>query len=290
MERNTKYIIITPVRNEGKHLERTITSVIGQTIAPGEWIIVNDGSSDNTADIIDAYAKKYGWIRAIHRKDRGYRKAGGGVVEAFYDGYKAISSEDWNYLVKLDGDLTFDSGYFEKCFQKFDKDEKLGIGGGTVYNVVQGKLELEKGPQFHVRGATKIYRKKCWQDINGLLAAPGWDTLDEVKANMMGWQTCCFPDLKLAHHKYTGSADGTWGGWVKNGRANYISGYHPLFMTLKCMRRVFKKPVLIGALGLLYGFVSGYLKSVPQGDDRALIGYMRRQQMNKRLMRESIWK
>lgn len=287
---NTDYIIITPVRNEGKHLEQTITSVVNQTVVPREWIIVNDGSSDNTADVMNAYAKRYGWIRPLHRKDRGYRKAGGGVVEAFYDGYKAMTASDWNYLVKLDGDLTFDNRYFEKCFLKFENDEKLGIGGGTVYNVVNGGLVLEKVPQFHVRGATKIYRKKCWEDINGLLSAPGWDTLDEVKANMIGWRTSSFSDIRLVHHKYTGSADGTWGGWVKNGRANYISGYHPLFMTLKCARRVFQKPVLIGALGLLYGFVSGYLKRIQQVDDRKLIRYLRTQQLNRILMKESIWK
>ena len=287
---SVSYVVITPVRDEGAHIEKTIKSMAAQTMLPTEWLIVNDGSTDDTGKIIDHYAREKGWIKAIHRKNRGYRKSGGGVVEAFNDGLSMVSASKWDFLVKFDGDLSFEPDYFEKCFERFSADPALGIGGGVVYHDIGGALVLEQTPRFHVRGATKIYRKACWEALGGLIQAPGWDTLDEVKANMLGWTTHSFTDLKLIHHKYTGSADGTWGGWVKNGRANYISGYHPFFMILKCARRVLKSPVLIGATGLFYGFASGYLKGIPQVQDKKLISYLRKQQMNKILMKESIWK
>lgn len=285
------YVLITPVRNEEKYIERTIKSVISQTVTPVEWVIVNDGSSDNTRNIIDKYAERHPWIHTIHRGDRGFRKAGGGVIEAFYDGYHSLKSANWNFIVKLDGDLTFGNLYFKICFDHFAVEPSLGIGGGDIYHDIDGKLILEKNPTFHVRGATKIYKKECWEAIGGLIKAPGWDTLDEVKASMLGWKTQSFPDLKVVHHRYTGTADGTWKGWVKNGLANYISGYHPLFMVFKCLKRAFQKPAyFIGASGLFYGFISGYMKGIPQVEDRQLINYLRKQQLNRLLMRESIWK
>lgn len=290
MAGKVRYVIITPVRDEEKYLEQTIKSVIAQTIAPVEWVIVNDGSSDNTGNIIVEYATRYPWIHTIHRPNRGFRKAGGGVIEAFYDGYNHLKEEDWEYLVKLDGDLSFDKDYFEICFKKCNDNPKLGIAGGMIYYSTAGRLELERNPLFHVRGATKIYRRECWNAIGRLIEAPGWDTLDEVKANMLGWETRSFVDLQVIHHRHTNSADGTWSGYVKDGRADYISGYHPLFMAIKCLRRAFRRPLLVGALGLLYGFVSGYIKRIPQVEDSALINYLRRQQMNRILMKESIWK
>lgn len=284
------YVVITPVRDEGAHIEKTIQSMIAQTMLPAEWIIVDDGSTDNTAQIIDRYAGECAWIKAIHRENRGFRKAGGGVVEAFNEGYRALTTPDWDFLVKFDGDLSFAPDYFEQCFRYFDAEPTLGIGGGEVYHDIAGSLILEKNPRFHVRGATKIYRKACWDALGGLIQAPGWDTLDEVKANMQGWKTYSFRDLKLIHHKHTGSADGTWRNWVKNGRANYVSGYHPLFMALKCIKRIFERPYLVSALGLLYGFITGYLKGIQQVPDQALIRYIRKQQMDRLLLKNSIWK
>jgi glycosyltransferase involved in cell wall biosynthesis len=287
---STKYVVITPVRDEESHLRSTIESMIQQTVLPDEWVIVDDGSQDGTGIIIDDYASRYPWIRAVHRKDRGFRKAGGGVVDAFNDGYRALTCGDWDFMTKFDGDLTFDPDYFEKCFDEFYRDDKLGVGGGVICYVVDGKKSFEEAPAFHVRGATKIYRKACWSDIGGLLAAPGWDTMDEVKANSLGWATRSFPQLHLVHQRDTGSADGLWFTLVKYGRANYICGYHPLFMLSKCMVRLFRKPYVIGSIGLMYGFVSGYIKKVPQVDDRAAIAYLRRQQIGRLFGGETIWR
>jgi poly-beta-1,6-N-acetyl-D-glucosamine synthase len=287
---SNKYVIITPARDEELHLRKTIESILKQTILPTEWIIVNDGSEDSTGKIIDEYAALYPWIRAVHRTNRGFRKAGGGVVDAFNDGYRELQSRDWNFIVKLDGDLSFDPDYFEECFANFEREPRLGVGGGVMCYIKDGIKSFESNPAFHVRGATKIYKRECWDTIGGFWPAPGWDTMDEVKASMLGWTTRSFPDLHLLHHRPTGAADGMWRNLVKNGRANYICGYHPIFMLAKCVRRLGFKPYFVGSAALLYGFVSGYLERVPQVDDRKTIRYLRRQQMAMLTGRESIWK
>lgn len=286
----SRYVAVSPVRDEEAYLKFTIECMIAQTHRPAEWIIVNDGSTDSTGQIIDEYSERYPWIRAIHRSNRGFRKSGGGVVEAFNDGYAALRTTAWDFIVKLDGDVSFEPGYFEKCLKNFDDDSSLGIGGGVICYLENGTKIFEPGPIFHVRGASKIYRRACWDAIGGFWPAPGWDTMDEVKANMLGWSTRSFEDLHLQHHRYTGAADGIWGGLVKNGRANYICGYHPMFMLAKCFRRLWQKPYLIGSIALLYGFLSGYFQGIPQVNDRQTIIYLRRQQLGRLWKRETIWR
>ena len=287
---NIKYLVISPVRDEENHLPRTIDSMAAQTIRPVEWVIVNDGSTDMTGKILVEAAKKYPWIRPVHRVNRGFRKSGGGVVEAFNDGYAEVTLQEWDFIVKLDGDLSFEPDYFEKCFAHFEKDSQLGVGGGVIVHLFKGQRQAEKNPAFHVRGATKIYRQACWVAIGGFWPAPGWDTMDEVKASMLGWKTRTFPDLELMHHRVTGAADGTWANLVKNGRANYICGYHPLFMLSKCLVHLFQKPFLVGSFALLYGYVSGFFQGIPQVDDRRTIEYLRRQQLNRLVGKNTIWK
>lgn len=291
MDKTRNYVVVSPVRNEEKHLALTINSMVAQTIRPLSWVIVNDGSRDDTGRIAEQATDANPWIKVVNRPDRGFRQAGGGVVEAFYEGYRLIENLSWDYVVKLDGDLSFAPDYFEQCFIEFERDERLGIGGGTICCRVGEIIEPEAkaDPRFHVRGATKIYRSTCWHRIGGLIAAPGWDTLDEIKANMLGWATYTLSDVKVLHHRPTGAAYGTWNDRVKNGMANYVSGYHPLFMLLKCARRMTAEPYVVGGLGLLFGFVKGYLKRIPQVEDRALIGYLRQQQMNRLLGRKSLW-
>lgn len=285
----TKYVIITPVRNEEKQIEQTILSVLQQTVLPSQWILVNDGSQDRTGQIIDEYARRYSWITPVHRSDRGFRQPGTGVVTAFYDGYRSLTVLDWNYVVKLDGDLVLEPDYFEKCFHEFSSDPQLGIGGGLIGHLVNGTTRIERSPLFHVRGATKIYRRGCWEAIGGLLHAPGWDTVDELKANMLGWRTRTFPHILLMQTRPTGARNTIWGNAVKNGRANYVSGYHPLFMFLKCVGRARQKPYVIGGAALLYGYLEGFFQRIPRVQDPELIRYTRKQQLQRLLLRESIW-
>lgn len=284
------YVVITPVRDEEAHLRLTAESVIAQSVRPAEWMIVNDGSTDQTGSIAGELAARHSWIRVVHRCNRGFRRAGGGVVEAFNDGYRALQCKDWEFVVKFDGDLSCARDYFEKCLAHFEGDPRLGIGGGAIYHVVDGAEVLEPCPAFHVRGATKIYRKACWEVIGGLWPAPGWDTLDEVKANRFGWATRTFLDLHLIHHRQTGAADGAWKNSIKNGRANYICGYHPLFMIGKCLQRVAVRPYLVGSAGLMYGFVSGYLRGIRRVNDPDTIRYLRSQQLRRLFGRKTIWR
>lgn len=285
-----RYVIITPVRDEEEHIGATVESVCSQTMLPAEWVIVDDGSSDRTGEIIDAYAAQYSWIHVLHRKNRGFRKAGGGVMEAFYDGYNTVQCNDWDFIVKLDGDLTFGPDYFEKCFEYFRRDPQLGIGGGQIHHEISGMLKVEVNPRFHVRGATKIYRRACWEAIGGLWPAPGWDTIDEVKANMLAWRTYAFIDLCLLHHRLTGSEEGLLRDRVKHGVACYISGYHPLYVLASCVQRLKQKPYLVGSAAILYGFVKAHLTHSPRMDDRSYIAYIRGQQLRRLCGMETIWR
>lgn len=286
-----RYCVVSPARNEEANLPGTIASMVSQTIRPVRWVIVDDGSSDATGAIAEAAAREHAWIEVLHRPDRGARKQGGGVVETFNEGYERVRGLDWDYVVKFDGDLSFEPDYFERCLLEFEKDSKLGIGGGTIsVRNESGKLVRESDdPEFHVRGATKIYRRGCWDQLGGLHVAPGWDTLDELKANMLGWTTRTFPDIPLEHHRHTGAADGTWKNWVKNGRANFITGYHPIFMVAKVMGRVISQRRIKPAFGLLWGFFSGYWEGAARVPDAALIRYVRDQQMRRLMGRPSLW-
>lgn len=290
--KSVRYAIITPVRNEEIFLQGTIASVVSQTTQPVEWIIVNDGSKDKTGEIIAAAAVEHDCIRPVHRTDRGFRKSGGGVMEAFHDGLRRLQTSEWDFLVKLDGDVTFEADYFEKCFGRFDANPKLGIGGGLVCNEVAGQriLDSKDDPKFHVRGATKIYRRACWDAIGGLIQTTGWDTMDELKANMLGWKTGTFLELPLIHHRKTGEADGSWRNWFKNGRANYIVGYHPLFMLGKCVRRAFRRPYGVASLALWCGFVTGYLSPAPRRmTDHNVIRYLRGEQLRALQGKKCLW-
>lgn len=284
-----KYVVISPVRDEGDLIGRTIESMLRQSVLPSQWIIVNDGSRDNTGAVVDEYARKYPWITVVHRRDRGFREPGTGVVDAFYSGYPLVRVPDWKFIVKLDGDLIPDPEYFKNCLAEFRDNPTLGIGGGTVGHMLDGAMYIERTPVFHVRGATKIYRRECWEAIGGLIKAPGWDTVDELKANMLGWKTRSFHHLPLLQARPTGATNGIWGNSVKNGRANYITGYHPLFMLLKCLDRARKKPYVVSGVGMLYGYVQAYFTNVPRVRDEALIRYTRAQQVRKLFLRDSIW-
>ena len=284
-----RYIVISPVRDEAEHLPKTIASMVQQTVRPSTWILVNDGSTDATGDLIESWGAKEPWIVAVHRGDRGFRKSGGGVVEAFYDGYERVGDSAWEFLVKLDGDLSFPPTYFEQCFREFRKDATMGIGGGNLCHPgVTGK-QADPHPWFHVRGATKIYRRACWEEIGGLWRGPGWDTIDEMKANMLGWSTRTFPNIEAFHHRTTGGAEGGWRDNVKNGAGSYIAGYHPLYVLFRCIRRARLRPYVIGSLGMLYGYQKAYRERAPRIEDPRLVNYVRQQQLNRLLGRPTIW-
>ena len=285
-----RYVIITPVRDEARFIEQTIASIRGQTVTPAKWVIVNDGSTDGTGELAERHAAEAPWIRVVHRTNRGFRKPGGGVMEAFRDGYETLQCNEWDFLVKLDGDLTLPAEYFERCFEHFERDVRLGIGGGVICHAQQGAWRVEKNPRFHVRGATKIYRKECWQEIGGLWMAPGWDTIDEVKANMLGWRTYSFGELQVFHYRLTGTAEGLLRDRTKHGLACYVAGYHPLFLIASCLRRLVQRPYIAGSMATLYGFMKGYWIRTGQVNDPQMIAYLRSQQLRRLFGLNTIWR
>ncbi|MPY91787.1 MAG: glycosyltransferase [Acidimicrobiia bacterium] len=284
------YVVITPVRDEAQLVQVTIDSVVGQTSRPRQWVIVDDGSSDGTGAILDRAAASVDWIKVVHRSDRGARVAGSGVIEAFYAGLEALTVGDWRYLVKLDGDLRLPPTYFASCLRRFELDPQLGIGGGLVVDDRRGRRYLERHPRFHVRGATKIYDRRCWGDIGGVVRAPGWDTLDEVAANLRGWRTETFEDVELLQLRQTGGPVGRWADVAKNGRASYMLGYHPAFVAVRALRKLRQRPYGITSLALLYGYTRAVLESAEPIGDREVRQYVREQQLRRLTLRSTIWR
>jgi poly-beta-1,6-N-acetyl-D-glucosamine synthase len=294
-----RYVVISPVRNEAAHLEATIRSMVNQTIPPVQWIIVNDGSTDATAEILDRWTALHSWIVPVHlagrdsagvesKRTRGQRAFEAKEITAFHAGFTQLASKDWDYIVKLDGDLGFEPDYFERCLAAFAADPKLGIGGGVICHQLNGKLQVEPTPRFHVRGATKIYRRNCWMQIDGVINGAAWDTIDEVKANMFGWKTQTFPDLKVTHFRFTGTANGAWQNAVKIGSWSYVSGYHPLYIFVRAVKWISEKPYFVSSLGMLYGFLSAWIRRVPQ-IDQTVLRYLREQQLRRLAFRSTIW-
>ncbi len=275
------YVVITPVRNEAAFIGRTIDSMIAQTVRPAQWVIVNDGSTDDTADIVRAHIAGHPWIRLIQRPDRGFRQRGGGVIKAFNAGYAALTITDYHFIVKLDGDVSFAPDYFERLLARFTAQPRLGIAGGTCY-VQDGKTWKPEGTDpTHVRGATKMYRRACFEDIGGLVAHLGWDGVDEWQARTRGWQAQSFLDIPIYHHRTTGGAGGFLQGRIEQGRAAYYMGYHPLFMLARGVRRMADRPFVLGGLSLLWGYASDWLRQRKQVNDPAMIHFLRQNQLKR---------
>jgi hypothetical protein len=263
--------------------------MLAQTLLPAEWIIVDDGSGDGTPVIVQEYARRHPWIRGLHRPNRGRRLPGAGVVEAFYEGFRSLGSQDWEFLVKLDADLSFAPDFFRTALAHFRDQSSLGIGGARLCQIVNGAPIAEAGLDFHVRGASRIYRRQCWEAIGGIVAAPGWDTVDEITAAMRGWTTASFSDVIACHHRPTGGA-GRWRDMVKRGQGCYFSGYHPLYVAARCLRHLGSKPYLLGAMGMGAGFVSGYFGAINRQRDPALVRYVHEQQWRRMWGGKSMWR
>jgi biofilm PGA synthesis N-glycosyltransferase PgaC len=276
-----QYAIVSPVRDEERHIEKTIRSVIGQTVKPAQWVIVDDGSTDRTAAIVERYLPKHPWITLVRRENRGYRKLGGGVVDAFYDGYAQVRAP-WDFMVKLDGDLSFGPRYFEELLKRFARDSRLGIASGQPAVPFGNRLVWERTNPAHVRGPAKMYRKECFEQIGGLVPGLGWDVIDEVAAQMRGWTTRSFRELRILHHRPTSSSHGSWlRGKFREGRTTYITGYHPLFAVARGLRQLHERPYVLGGLALVAGYVASALRRVPRYEHAEFRAYLRKQQMRR---------
>lgn len=259
------YVIVSPVRDEERHVELTLQSVVGQTVRPALWLLVDDGSTDRTGDIIREYARQYAFIRTVSHPRAGMRRPGAAVVHAFNYGVSFLGDEAYDFIVKLDCDLSFSSTYFESLLNKFQADPSLGIASG-VY------LELDRHavwrrvpmPAYHAFGASKVIRRRCFEDIGGFVSAPGWDTVDEIRAMHRGWTTAHFPHLEVRHHKPEGSGIGTWRTSRMHGEIYYVTGGDPLFFVLKVLHRLPAAPIVGNACALAVGYASAALTNKPR--------------------------
>lgn len=259
-----RYVIISPVRDEQDHIRKTIASIAAQPILPAQWVIVNDGSRDNTGLILEEAAKQYPWIKAIHRSDRGFRKPGGGVIEAFYDGYRALEHNAWDYVVKLDCDLSLEADYFEKLLARFAAEPRLGIASGVYLELFDGQewVAVEM-PSYHAAGACKVIRRQCFEEIGGFIGERGWDTVDEIQAISRGWCTGHFRDLKMKHWKSEGMGIGLLRTSFMHGEIYHLTSGSKLFFLLKVLHRMTCRPLLIGGLALVCGYLRGVIERRP---------------------------
>jgi poly-beta-1,6-N-acetyl-D-glucosamine synthase len=285
---NNCYIAITPARDEERFLPFLIESMVRQSIRPQRWIIIDDGSADATPMLADAAAHEHPWIDVRHLKRERMRKRGGASIVM-----RHLPRELWqdaDYILRLDADISFGPRFVESLLAEFHRDRALGIAGALLLERRGRALGHDRVPAFHVRGATKMYSRECFEAIGGLEAGPGWDTIDETRAMMRDFKTRSFPHINAIHHRPLGAADGRWRVLVAGGRAAYHAGYSPLFLAARAARRALSAPVGLAGVLLMSGYVAAYLRGEPRTAERELVRFVRKQQMRRLFFMESAWK
>jgi biofilm PGA synthesis N-glycosyltransferase PgaC len=284
MSCSRKLLLISPVRNEAAYLQRTIDSVVSQTVQPTVWLIVDDGSSDDTAQIAERAAAQHDWIRLYRRRDRGARKLGGGVVEAFDDGLSQYRLEDYDYVCKLDGDLEFGPTYFERLYEKFEADPQLGTASGKSWIRAGSRLVPERTGDDFSQGQSKLYRVRCYRDIGGFVREVMWDGIDCHRCRMRGWRARSFrdPELRFIHLRPMGSSvRSIYTGRMRWGRGQYFMGTHPLYALGIGFYRMFERPWLVGGILIVLGYLSAWLRRLPRYEDAEFRRFLRRWQLSR---------
>jgi len=284
MSHTPRILIVSPVRDEAAYLGATIDSVVAGTLQPARWVIVDDGSSDATAAIAERAAREHPWIRLVRLPDRGSRAVDTGVVDAFYAGLETVDAGDYDFLCKLDGDVTVGPSYFECLMKYFEADPRLGAASGKVWCVENGSLSPERTRREMVSGAFKCYRRECFEDIGGLVRGPMWDAIDFHKARMKGWRTRSFDDeeLVIRHHRRMGSSDrNIFVGRLRWGLGHFFMGTHPAYLLAVAAYRLFERPFVVGGACILLGYVLAWLRREPRYDDPEFRRCLRRWQLWK---------
>ena len=277
-------VIIAPVRDEADLIRLTLNSMVAQTVQPVEWIIVDDGSQDGTADIVREYAEKYAFIRLVQRPDRGFRKVGGGVVAAFKFGITQILHQNYEYIAKLDGDMSFGPRYLELMFEQFAHEPKLAAVSGKVFREEDGKKIEEIIIDEHVAGQFKLYRRTAFEEIGGFVEEVLWDGIDVHTARMKGWTTRSFlhPEAILMHHRLMGSSDkNVYRGRLRWGRGIWFMGYHPLYALASGVFRMREKPFVIGGLLIIAGYLGAAIRRAPRYDNLEFRQHLHRWQLGQ---------
>lgn len=284
MTAGSRYALVTPCRDEEQYARRTLDSVVAQTVRPSRWVIVDDGSRDRTPAILAEYAARHDWITVLRRDDRGFRKVGGGVIDAFYAGYDLLGPEDdLTYVCKLDLDLDLPPRYFELLLARMQADERLGTCSGKPYFRYRGKLVSEVTGDENSVGMTKLYRTSCFQEIGGFVRQVMWDGIDGHRCRWYGWRAQSWdePDLRFEHLRPMGTSDrGWWTGRTRHGGGQWFLGTGPVYMLASACFRMTRPPYVVGGLGMLWGYLRSAVTRRPRYADADFRRFLRRYQWN----------
>jgi glycosyltransferase involved in cell wall biosynthesis len=267
------------------YMRRTLDSVIAQTVPPALWIVVDDGSTDGSRDLLAEYAEAHDWIRIVFKPDRGHRAVGPGVIDAFNFGLETVS-EEFPYLCKLDLDLDLPHGYFETLLERMEADRRIGTCSGKPYIRRGGKLVSERrGDEMSV-GMTKFYRRECFEAIGGFVKEVMWDAIDCHKARQLGWRAVSWdePELRFEHLRPMGSSQTSiYTGRRRHGFGQYFMGSDPLYFAATAVFRGLEPPYILGGLSMIQGYLGAWLRGDKQLDDPELRAFIRSYQ------RRALW-
>ena len=275
------YLLISPCRNEAAYMRQTLDSVIEQSVRPAKWVIVDDGSTDDTPRILKDYAQRHAWIEVVTRADRGRRAVGPGVIEAFYAGYETVRPEDFDYLCKLDLDLRLPPRYFELLMARMEADRRIATCSGKSYVEAGGALVDERHGDETSLGMTKFYRVDRFREIGGFVREVMWDGIDCHRCRMKGWIACSWdePELRFIHLRPMGSSQQSiYTGRMRHGYGQYFMGTGFLFMAASALYRLNEPPYVLGSLAMLWGWIRSALQGKPRYQDPEFRGFLRRYQ------------
>ncbi len=277
------YVLITPARNEAEFIELTIKSVVAQTIQPIKWIIVSDGSTDGTDEIVCKYAVDHPWIELLRMPERRERHFAG-KVEAFKAAYSHICGLKYEAIVSLDGDISFDKDYFSFLLAKLAEDPALGLVGtpfkeaaNQVYDYLFVNIE-------HVSGACQVFRRECFEEIGGYVPVKGGgiDLIAVITARMKGWKTRTFTERTCLHHRGMGTAQhGVLKARFRNGAKDYAFGHHPLWELSRTAYQMTRRPFVLGGLMLATGYLWSLIRRVERPISPDLVAFQRREQIQR---------
>lgn len=274
------YVLVTAAYNEEAYIEKTIQSVVAQTVLPMRWAIVSDGSKDRTDEIVLSYAARHPFIQSVRVQEEHARNFAA-QVNAINLGCKSLQTLNYRFIANLDADLSFEPTYYSRLIEKFYEDPDLGLAGGYVCEEQNRKFESRPGNRaYSVPHAVQMFRRDCFESVGGYLALPygGPDWHAQVVARMRGWGVRAFADLPVSHLRLTGTADRIMRHLFRQGRMDYSLGSYPPFEVLKLVRRFPNKPYVSGALVRLCGFILGYWLREVRPVSQEFVRFLRNEQ------------
>jgi poly-beta-1,6-N-acetyl-D-glucosamine synthase len=277
-----RYVLVTPARNEVENIERTIRSVVNQTVLPLKWVIISDGSTDGTDEVVQKYASKFRWIELIRKPERAERHFAG-KADCFNAGYRSLKNLPFEIVGNLDADLSFEEGYFSFLLSKFAKDPALGLAG-TPFREGKEIYDYRFTSTDHVSGACQLFRRGCFEEIGGYLPikAGGVDLVAGITARMKGWTTRTFTEKVCEHHRKTQAGKhSSLAAGFRSGYHDYLMGTHPLWQLLRCIYQSSKPPFVIGGSLLLAGYFWALCRRAERPISKELVHFRKREQMRR---------